>query len=389
MDICQRTRLCMAKSRASAIVQVCWAGMIGLALSFPANATLFTVTNLVTDNQGINSAQIADPILINAWGISHSTGSPFWVSDNGSGVATLYNVNPATNVTTKQGLVVTIPGAGTVTGQTFANIAGNFNANTFLFVSEDGTISGWRNALGTTAETLQIGSAANVYKGTALDTTASGNYLLSANFRAGTIDVFKGTAAAPNLAGNFTDPTLSSGYAPFNIENLGGVLYVTYAQQDAAKHDDVAGPGFGFVSAFDLQGNFLGRIASDGLLNSPWGLAIAPSSFGEFAGDLLVGNFGDGRINAFDLGTHAFRGQLLGSNGNPLEIDGLWDLILGNGGSGGSLQSIYFSAGPVDEQHGLFGVITVPAPVPEPATLALLGIGLAAIGFLRRRSWIS
>lgn len=385
MNIHQLTHPGMAKSRAAAIVQVCSAGMIALALAFPVNATLFTVTNLVTDDQAFNAAQIADPKLINAWGISHSGGSPFWVSDNGTGFATLYNVNPLTNATTKVGLEVTIPGVGNPTGQAFANIAGSFNGDTFLFVSEDGTVSGWRGALGTTAETLVVGSVANVYKGSALATIGGNAYLYAANFRNGTIDVFKGNAGAINLTGTFTDPTLPAGYAPFDIQNLNGTLYVTYALQDPTKHDDVAGPGNGFVSAFDLQGNFLGRIASDGALNSPWGLAIAPASFGEFAGDLLVGNFGDGRIDAYNPVTHAFQGPLLGTNGTPLEIDGLWGLILGNGGSGGSLQSIYFSAGPGGEDHGLFGVITAPGSVPEPATLALLGVGLAAIGFLRRR----
>ena len=232
-----------------------------------ARADSFAVTNLVTNDQGANAAQITDGNLINAWGISHSPASPFWVSDNGTGLSTLYSVNPLTNATTKQGLEVSIPGDGSVTGQVFnTNSANAFNKDNFLFVSEDGTISGWRMALGTSAETLQAASDA-YYKGVALASIGSDTYLYAANFHSGAIDVLKGTAGTPNLTGTFTDPTLPAGYAPFNIQLLGGKLYVTYALQGSGK-DEQAGLGLGFVSVFDTQGTFLGRVGSMGTLNA-------------------------------------------------------------------------------------------------------------------------
>ena len=338
------------------------------------SATLFTATPLVTD--------AADADLVNPWGMSSTATSPLWVSDNGSGKATIYTVNPATNATTKAGLVVTIPGAGSVTGQAFNSAgASQFNGDAFLFASEDGTISGWRGALGTTAEVLAIGSSDNVYKGAAFATIASNSYFYAANFKQGRIDVLPGSPGAPALLGTFTDPNLPSGYAPFNVVQLGGSLYVSYAVQDQTGTEDVPGAGNGIVDKYSLQGVLIERVATGGALNSPWGIALAPASFGDFAGNLLIGNFGDGTINAYNLLNGTFAGPLTDGGGQPLAIDGLWGLISGNDGNGGSSQSIYFTAGPGGEAHGVFGVLQ---PIPEPASGLLAAFGLALLPLARR-----
>jgi uncharacterized protein (TIGR03118 family) len=344
-----------------------------------ADGNSFTQTNLVSDIPGM--AKTTDPNLVNPWGVSFNPVSPFWVSDNGTGLATLYD--GAGDIIP---LVVTVPppGGAAPTGQVF-NSSSSFNGDLFIFATEGGTITGWRGALGTTAETLFPGTG-GVYKGLAIATTPNGTYLYATDFHNNSINVVPGTGA-PSLSGTFTDPTLPAGYAPFNIQNIGGKLYVTYAVQDAAKHDDVPGPGHGIVDVFDLQGNLLQRLISNGPLNSPWGMAIAPAGFGNFGNDLLVGNLRDGTINAFDPTTGSFLGQLDGANGMPLINLGLWDLTFGNGGNGGSKSDLYFTAGiPGDgmvEDHGLFGSIV---PTPEPGTLALLGSGLLTlIGSARRR----
>jgi uncharacterized protein (TIGR03118 family) len=340
-------------------------------------------TNLVTDDQSVNLAQITDPHLKNPWGVSFTpNGSPFWVSENHAGLATMYAVDAA-GVVTKGSVEVTIPalvGAGTPTGQVFnaGGSGGAFNGDTFVFVSEDGTVSGWRPALGNLAEVIATGSPSNVYKGATEITNGSNTYLLAANFKSGAIDVYKGTPGAPDLTGKFVDPNLTAGFAPFNIQLLAGKLYVTYAVQAANMKDDAPGAGHGIVSAFDLQGNFLGRIATQGTLNSPWGLTIAPSSFGSLAGDLLVGNFRDGTINAFNLASPGFDGQLTTLSGQPLAIDGLWSLTTGGSGSDGDPQTVYFTSGPGAESHGLFGAL---ATVPEPSSF-VSGVIALVIGSL-------
>jgi uncharacterized protein (TIGR03118 family) len=341
----------------------------------------FAQTNLVSD--GAVPAAFVDPDLKNPWGTSSSPTSPIWVSDNGTGLATLYNTSGA-----KQGLVVSIPapggGAAAPTGQVFNGTGGAFNGDLFIFATEDGSIAGWRGALGTTAETLFDSTAGGaVYKGLAIGSTGQGTYLYAADFHNNRIDVF---GSGPALAGNFTDPNLPAGFAPFNVQVINNQgtnqVYVTYAMQDGAGHDDVPGAGNGYVSVFDLNGNFVKRLASGGALNSPWGLALAPAGFGGATGDLLVGNFGDGTINAFDL-TGTLVGTIADVGGNPLVNDGLWALKFGNGGNGGNANSLYLTAGLNGEADGLFAQVDA---VPEPGTVALLCGGVAILWVRRRAS---
>ena len=364
----------------------CGAVLMVCASVVPATAQVrVDQTNLVSDIPGL--ARLTDPDLVNAWGVSFAPTSPFWISDNGTGLATLYSVpGSGPPSVSKVGLIVTIPptAGGTTsapTGQVF-NGGPGFGGAVFLFASEDGVISSW-NGSGTTAVVDKDFGSAAVYKGLAIsDPGMSDAVLYATNFRAGTIEAYNSSFAPAGLPGNFTDPNLPQGYAPFNDKVIDGELYVTYAKQDAEKHDDEAGAGNGFVDIFNLDGTLKERLISGGALDSPWGLAIAPSSFGSFAGDLLVGNFGNGMINAYNATTGAFVGALDGNDGSPLVIDGLWGLTVGNGSAaGGSLDTLFFTAGPNGESDGLFGSLAVP----EPSTWAMLLIGFGALGFAAYR----
>jgi uncharacterized protein (TIGR03118 family) len=257
-------------------------------------------------------------------------------------------------------------------------------AASFIFDTENGTIAAWAGALGTTAA-LEVTTPNAVYKGLAIGNNGTGNLIYAANFNSGNIDVFNDTYTPAAVPGNFTDPNLPAGYAPFDVQNIGGMLYVTYAKQDAAKHDDVAGPGNGYVDVYDLNGNLVQRLVTNGPLDSPWGLALAPAAFGTFGGDLLVGNFGNGQINAFNPTTGAFLGTLSDASSNPIVIQGLWGLAFGNGAQGTSATALYFTAGIPGsgsvEDHGLFGDIQA---TPEPGTLLMVGAALLGFGAWRR-----
>jgi uncharacterized protein (TIGR03118 family) len=316
-----------------------------------ARADTYSWENFQSDIAGV--AQHVDPNLVNPWGMAASAGGTIWVSDNGTGVSTLYSQDGTAN-----SLVVAIPAkeppkAGNPTGVVFNSTAffrvtknGNSQPSRFIFVNEDGTISGWNPALDSTHAIVAVrGSGGNVYKGVTLGMADGHNFLYATNFHTGRVDSFDENFNRVN-PGGFVDPNLPRGFAPFGIRNFNGEIFVTYAKQAAGRRDDEPGPGNGFINVFDTSGNLLRRLVSQGHLNSPWGLAIIEGD------ELWVGNFGDGKINNYDPATGAFLETLVTADGTPLEFEGLWDLLPALG------EGVFFTAGIADEEHGLFGIIT-------------------------------
>jgi len=329
-----------------------------------SSANGYVVRNLESDVPG--RAMHTDPDLVNGWGITASGSSPWWVADNGTGLSTLYNTASGTDAT-KLGLVVSVSGDGGPAAPTgavfngnaaFPVTAGGTDFARFIFDSEDGTVSAWAGRSASTVEVIAPDHA--IYKGLAIGTSGGHPYLYANDFHNAKVDVYDGAFALQHWAGAFVDPGIPSGFAPFGIQNIGGTIYVTYAKQDADREDEIAGDGLGYVSAFGTDGSFLGRIASGGSLNAPWGLAMAPAGWQKFADNLLVGNFGDGRIHGYAPTSTGWedRGPLKLENHNPIVIDGLWGIGFGNGAASGPVTTLYFAAGPDDEAHGLFGSIS-------------------------------
>ncbi|MGZ4438595.1 MAG: TIGR03118 family protein [Nocardioidaceae bacterium] len=316
---------------------------------------------LVADTPG--QARITDPNLVNAWGLAESPTSPIWVSDNGTSTSTLYQGAVAGHPVEKVPLDVKLPGGGAPTGVVF-NPTQDFQLSTggktgpalFIFAGENGDIFAWNQSGDKTKAVLAAHTRNAVYKGLTMVTVGSKEFLLAANFHRNRIDVFDSSFNRVDARQAFSSKGIPDGYAPFDVSNLGGRVYVTYAKQDPAKHDDVAGPGHGFLKVFDQRGHSLGTLVRRGVLDSPWGLAIAPAGFGSFAGMLLVGNFGDGRIHVVDPTDGHVVATLLNGHHQPITIDGLWGLLPGNG-TAGRTSDVWFSAGPGGESHGLLGIL--------------------------------
>jgi len=356
----------VTNSRTISLIRLAVLSLVGTTLlSLPASAQLFTIKNLVSDIDNVGS-QPTDPDLVNPWGIVASSTSPFWVSDNGTGKLTLYDGNGA-----KQGLIVNVPQwdnspGGNPSGQIFNGTQDfklpNNSPAKFIVSTEDGTIQGWNG--GTTTVIVVNGWPNAIYKGLALGSANGANYIYAANFHAGTVDVFDATFQPHSFGQNaFVDSTLPNGYAPFNVANINGNIIVSYALQDDEKHDDVAGIGHGYVDVYNSQGTLLQRLPHTYALNSPWAIVVAPASWGQWAGKLLVGQFGSGAIAAYDLASNTFQGVLKDDQGLPLRINGLWGLSFGNGAASGPVDTLYFTAGYFAEAHGLFGTITVASDI--------------------------
>ena len=334
--------------------------LFAIPASAAAVSGTYTVTALVSNN-GVPGTTM-DERLVNAWGLVAGPGTPWWVSDNGADFSTLYFASGV-----KRNLNVSVDGAPT--GIVFNGDPASFPVGPnsagalFIFATEGGTIAGWHPSVGTAAEVKVDSSAGGaIYKGLAIATTGTGPQLYATDFHNARIDVFDATWMAVTPAGGFVDSKLPAGYAPFGIQTIGTRIFVTFAKQGAGAKDEIDGQGLGFVDAFDTDGNLLVRVAQHGLLNAPWGLALAPASFGRFGGDLLIGNFGDGHVNAYQEtpdGTFELIGALRTTDGRKLVIDGLWALQFGHGTvNNGPVDTLFFTAGPNDESDGLFGTIT-------------------------------
>jgi uncharacterized protein (TIGR03118 family) len=347
---------------AFAVAVLAVAALAGAARAFdPSN--VFTVQRLVSDS-GATAAASTDSTLVNGWGLSAGPMTPWWVSDNGTNDSTLYS-----GAGVKTPLTVSVPGGptGTVFNGSATDFAvsqnGKSGAARFLFATEAGTILGWTPSVNGTAAVVGAdrSNVGAVYKGLA----TANDRLYATDFHNGRVDVFDASFNRINTPGGFRDATIAKGFAPFGIQELGGNIFVTYAKQDAARHDDVPVAGKAYVDEFTPDGYLVARVINSGKknapLNAPWGLALAPADFGLFSGDLLVGNFGNGRISAYTKrgARWVYKGQLRLAGGAPIAIDGLWAIAFGNGSAAGPTNSLYFAAGPSDEQHWLFGSITV------------------------------